>query len=89
MPGTDEEEVEALVAELLAMAARDPHPNTEHYAAFLMADKPRAHAIGHRLYYLGGHRLMLRVHDRISREAPICSGRHLEIAWDMVGAWRC
>lgn len=93
MPGTSHEEieaeVEALMAELFAMAARDPMPNTKHYAAFLMADKPRAHAIGQRLYEIGGHRLMLLAHDKISREAPLCSGRHLETAWDRVGDWRC
>lgn len=87
MPGT-EEEVEALVSELLAMGAADPMPGTEYYAAYLVGDKPRAHAIGERLYELGGHQLMLRVHGRIDREAPPYSGRHLEIAWDGVGDWR-
>jgi hypothetical protein len=87
MPPTELEEVEALVAEILAMCARDPWPGTELYAALLQGDKPRAHAIGERLHAMGGHRLMLLVHERIEREAPPYSARHLEIAWDGVGGW--
>lgn len=81
-------ETAALVAELLDMANRDPNPGTELYAAYLERDKPRAREIGERLYEVGGHALMERVHQTIVARAPPYSGRHLDYAWDGVGDWR-
>lgn len=81
-------ETGALIAELFAMAHRDPNPGTENFAAFLMADKPRTREIGERLNEIGGHALMLQTHAAVVATCPPYCGQHLEIAWNGIGDWR-
>lgn len=77
----------ALIEELCAMVANDPHRGTEHEDAFLGESRGRTVAIGKALHKIGGERLMRKACATV-RQAHGWSARSLEMAWNGVGDWR-
>jgi hypothetical protein len=86
--GSVSDRIEEYMIELGSMVERDPHAGTEHEISFLRHNKERARQIGAALFDIGGHGLMVGVHDAIRAKYRGASARHLEIAWEGVGSWR-